>query len=445
MATRYHPYRRSASSSSSSSTPRSSPRQSPRDQKYNSALTAKSSDPAGNAVVTSLRAEEAAKVKEPDWNDFDAARYWLEQRYRPGDAELGSPLFQYITKLQMKLQRNRKIPNPWLGPYYLGTMLSDRELDRFIHEYPKAKYVHFPNQKPMYQDPPLTPTLTWCDPSCSFIDLDTAKLIKEPNWKDDEASRAWLEQRYCPDGAHLGSPLFRYMTDCFCGVQPSYFTPSLWLGELLSWEELKRWNYGESGSKRTWVLDKAKEPLYPDPPLSDGPRNTRHTHWLQLNWADRSSPFQDLGSAGLMVEPRWRDKEASKAWLEQRYDAGDGSAGSPLLQYMMDLYNGPHFQHIPPSGHYSYMLSFDEMGRFSGEFGHAMHWDENMKPLYPDGSSPFSHEAIPVVRNGSNGRKPNQTPKRPKRTNAEKRQDQEASVGKLRSGIAKRKHKKPGV
>ncbi|KAK3169976.1 hypothetical protein OEA41_009361 [Lepraria neglecta] len=358
MATRYHPYRRPASSS----TPRSSPRQSPRDQKYNSALTAKSSDPAGNAVVTSLRAEEAAKVKEPDWNDFDAARYWLEQRYRPGDAELGSPLFQYITKLQMKLQRNRKIPNPWLGPYYLGTMLSDRELD--------------------------SPTLTWCDPSCSFIDLDTAKLIKEPNWKDAETSRAWLEQRYCPDGAHLGSPLFRYMTDCFCGVRPSYFIPSLWLGELISWEELKRWNYGQNESKCTWVLDKTKEPLYPDPPLSDGPEDTRHTHWSQLNWADGSSPFQDLGSAGLIVEPRWCDKEASKGWLEQRYGAGDGSAAS---------------------------ISGREFTVF-----------------------------IPVMRNSSNSRKPSQTPKRPKRTNTEKRQDQEASVGKLRSGIAKRKHKKPG-
>ena len=345
MATRYHPYCRSASSSSSSSssTPRSSPRQSPRDQKYNSAVTAKISDPAGNAAAASLRLEEAAKVKEPDWNDFDTARYWLVQRYRPGDTELGSPLFQCITKLQMKLQRKRKIANPWLGPHYLGTMLSDRELDRFIHEYPKAKYVHSPNKKPLYQNPPLSPTLTWCEPSCSFIDLYTANFIKEPIWKDAGASRAWLEQRYCPDGAHLGSPFFRYMTDCFCGVRPSYFAPSLWLGELLSWEELKRWNYGENGSKRTWVLNKAKEPLYPDCPLSESSGNTHHIHWSQLNWADRSSPFQDLGSAGLIVEPRWRDKEASKAWLEQRYDAGDGSAGLPLLQYMIDLYNGPHF------------------------------------------------------------------------------------------------------
>ena len=438
---RFQPYRRSQPSPVA----KSSPSRSPPDRSYDFDLSATSTDPGWNSVVSSLRAQEAAKTLEPDWNDFKASRYWLEQRYGMNDAGFGSPLFQHMAKLygNPQLARKTRLANLSALLSHLETKLSDRELDRWVKEHPDVHYVHDANVRPMYQDPPLSPNLTWCNSSYSFIDLDAAGLIKEPNWNDAEASRAWHEQRYCPEGAHLGSPLYQYMKDCFCGIEPSHFTPSWWLSAMLSWDELRRWNSESTISGRTFVFDKTKTPLYPDPPLSDCPKDTSNTHWSQLSWADRSSSFQDLYTAGLIVEPRWCDIETSKAWLEQRYDVADPSLGTPLFQYMMDLYSSPRFRHTPPSSDYQYMLSFDEMHRFSAEFGHAMHWHQDMTPLYADKSSQ-SHEAIPVARHAKSDRKPKRTLKGPKRIEAKKLQDQEAIQMTLRSGIARRKYKKPG-
>ncbi|KAL2041752.1 hypothetical protein N7G274_005536 [Stereocaulon virgatum] len=78
---------------------------------------------------------------------------------------------------------------------HLGTKFSDRDLCRWVKEHPVMQYVHDANVRPMYSDLPLSPNLTWCDLSCSFIGLGAAELIKESNWNDAEALRAWLEQR----------------------------------------------------------------------------------------------------------------------------------------------------------------------------------------------------------------------------------------------------------
>jgi len=50
--------------------------------------------------------------------------------------------------------------------------------------------------------------------------------MKQPRWRDMEAAKAWLEQRYRPGSALLGSPQYRtyFLSDSFpsggsCGQQ----------------------------------------------------------------------------------------------------------------------------------------------------------------------------------------------------------------------------------
>ena len=444
MPMRYHPYRRSVSSLS----PKSSPRQSPSKTEYGFKVSTPSPDPHWNAFVGSIGGHERhGEDTEPDWNNAEGARSWLEHRYRPGDAALGSPLFQHITS---KLRKPYAIPwgsTQTTAIRHLGRMLSNREMDKWIKQNPKDPITRSLKGERLYPDPPLPPNLSWSDPSCSFVDLDTAGIIVEPAWGNAAASRAWLEQRYRANDPSLGSPIFQYMKECYSGLRPRRSTPATWLGMMLSWDELIKWTSTDDDltNDLTFFRDRETEPLYPDPPANNHQEELEDNVVPELSWTDPSCSLQDLDAAGLLVEPNWHDEIASKAWLENRYRSGDVSLGSPLLQYMLEMYNGPRFPYILPSGRYSCMLSFNELAHWSGASGHAIIWNRDRVPMYPDASPEGAVEAAAVARNRRKDRKPKPTPNRQVRTDREKRRDQKSYVGKLRSGVAKRKHKQPGM
>ena len=125
----------------------------------------------------------------------------------------------------------------------------------------------------------------------------------EPDWTDIEASKAWLEERYpLLADVSLGSPLFRYMKACIEDGKRMRRGPLTFFASRLALFEALRYS-GETDFEITF--DPKIEKLYP------------------------GYGFR---------EPIWGNKDAAKVWLEQRYPLGDASRGSPLYQYMQDVY-----------------------------------------------------------------------------------------------------------
>jgi len=74
---------------------------------------------------------------------------------------------------------------------------------------PKPSLEPFlPYYKGEDSDVTLKPQYRWSNPASSFRHLEPAGLISQPKRRDMEAAKAWLEHRYCPGSASLGSPLY---------------------------------------------------------------------------------------------------------------------------------------------------------------------------------------------------------------------------------------------
>ena len=125
----------------------------------------------------------------------------------------------------------------------------------------------------------------------------------EPDWTDIEASKAWLEERYpLLADVSLGSPLFRYMKACIKDGKRMRGERLTFLASRLALFEALRYS-GETDFEI--IFDPTTEKLYPG-----------NGFW----------------------KPVWGNKDAAKVWLEQRYPLDDASRGSPLYQYMQDVY-----------------------------------------------------------------------------------------------------------
>ena len=130
---------------------------------------------------------------EPDWNDIEVSKAWLEERYPLlEDVSLGSPLFRYAKAcVKVPLQSRGR------APIFLASMLSFYEMMRYGLE--TTLTIGFdPKQEKLY-------------PDYGFPNQDR---VQEPNWSDKDASRTWLEQRYPLGPASIGSPLYQYMQEC---------------------------------------------------------------------------------------------------------------------------------------------------------------------------------------------------------------------------------------
>jgi hypothetical protein len=390
--------------------------------------------------------DTAGLIMEPGWGNAAASRTWLEQRYPLNHTSSESPLYRYMKECYSGLKPLRSTPATWLGMMLSWdelmkwdsthsdlanelTLIRDKETEPLYPSYP-ADENQKENQISLAQEETentILAQLRWADRSCSFQDLDMAGLIVE-QWADDATTKAWLEERYCPGDPSLGSPLYQYMIECYSGWRPRKSTKAKWLVSLLARSEFQRWMGSERSpehDKASFIYENGTESLYPDPRMS------------QLSWSNQSCSVEDLDDAGMMREPDRKDINMSKAWLEERY-RWDPALGSPLYQYMKECKGG-----IRPmkkaAAYLCSMLSVSEVDCWTRENGHAAAIDNSRKlVLYPSPVAGDLFEVVPVKKTKRN-RKP-----MPKRTQAEKLQDQEAISKTLRSGIAKRTHKKPG-
>ena len=267
--------------------------------------------------------------------------------------------------------------------------------------------------------------------------------VEEPVWFHLEETRIWLEQRFVLGSAKLGSPLLQYMHFGHSWTQrpdlPRLLTQAKYLACYLSSGELERWKY-EMPHVPLHLPYNPRQSLYPDPQAVRNEPENEDIFKAKLDWSDRFCSAQDLDAAGMANGPTghtWRDREAVKAWLEQRYRPGDASLGSPFLRYMKEFYEGLD---SPKSGS-AYMcgyFSMSELDRWGSDTGYcfALDWDD--VPLYPDPVTDDSRkECIPVVRN-KRKRNGNNTPNSQKRSDAGKNQDTTAYVGKWRIGSIRR-------
>lgn len=205
----------------------------------------------------------------------------------------------------------------------------------------------------------------------------------EPDWTDIEASKAWLEERYpLLNDALLGSPLFRWMKACVKSSNRGS-TP-MFLASMLSFHEMQRWS-GETGL--TVVFNPNKEKLYPG--------------YGFLN-PDR------------VQEPNWKDKSASRAWLERTYPLGPASMGSPLYQYMQECHENRYLGNSPTTS-LGLMLTNSELERFCMAFPNSARHRPRDEPqpivLYPEYNSRLGSAQVPGQQSTGHSQFPSGLPR----------------------------------
>lgn len=184
---------------------------------------------------------------EPDWNDIQASKAWLEERYPLlDDVSFGSPMFRYAKACVRDRDHMRGSM-----PITLASLLCFDEMLRFgIETGFNLTFDH--KQEKMYPD----------------YGRPKQEHVQEPNWSDKVASRAWLEQLHPLGPIPLGSPFFRYMIAC----RESRWLrsgqtqdPGLDLGFMLSDNEWERFCYAFPKSYRHYDPDKPYPTvLYPE-------------------------------------------------------------------------------------------------------------------------------------------------------------------------------------
>ena len=126
----------------------------------------------------------------------------------------------------------------------------------------------------------------------------------------------------------------------------------------------------------------------------------------------------------------WKDDMTARSLLEQRYPVDDVVLGSPLFR---ECYSGIDSIKVG-SGFLSMYL-------WSIETSHAVRQEQGVSCLYPT-------EEIGTIVPGTQIKRrvrSSGAQKRRTRSETEKLQDKQASVGRLPAGIAKRTHRKPGA
>lgn len=164
-----------------------------------------------------LREYQESIQAEPDWNNTEISKAWLEERYPLlDDAMLGSPLFRYIKECV-------KDPKVWRGraPTFLASMLAFYEMMRFSGE-TRLGVAADPTREILYPD------YGW-----------PRLRGPEPEWTDIEASRLRLEQRHPLGRSERGSPLFQHMRTCYAAGD-SRGSPMKHLGSMLTENEWMR-------------------------------------------------------------------------------------------------------------------------------------------------------------------------------------------------------------
>lgn len=133
----------------------------------------------------------------------DNKRAFLDRLYRP-DVSLGSPIYQYLTDCCRKIQPHWATDDISGGCNTVRSMLCANEASRWSGKTGSSIYLR-PGHRGLYPDPQYD----WSDPKGCLVDLTWSDQVIEPDWNDMEASKTWLERRYRPGDALVGSPLFR--------------------------------------------------------------------------------------------------------------------------------------------------------------------------------------------------------------------------------------------
>ena len=205
-----------------------------------------------------------------------------------------------------------------------------------------------------------------------------------PPWADSQASRAWLENRYSLGDASLGSPLYRYMQETW--ESESYNMEAgmsfVGMGEMLSWEELVRWQ--REHPQLTIPYSWTREKLYPD---FGEPTNIPRPDIPASLQPGRRTAYEAESR-----EPKWTDVEASKNWLEQSYPMGSSALESPLLRYTRACHASKD-SNSSPVAYLGSMLTEFEWKRFLSHCPDSIRYRQHGHPnniLYPeyDGESP---------------------------------------------------------
>lgn len=255
---------------------------------------------------------------EPSWTDIEASKAWLEERYPLlDDASLGSPLFRYMRACV-------KDPNHMEGraPIFLASMLSFHESIRYLGE--TGLTVGFdPKQEKLY-------------PDYGFLNQD---CVPEPNWSDEDASRAWLEQLYPLGPASLGSPLYRYMQACR-ESRHQMCSPMTHLGSMLTDSEWTKFCTDYPNSARHRRRDKPDLiVLYPEygnrmwPNQGPGRKFTDHSHFSP-GWPHITSLPPPAASTAMFSEsypPHLRRQSQSSSPFNKRKGVDGDDISSEYL------------------------------------------------------------------------------------------------------------------
>lgn len=181
------------------------PNPSPQDPDGDITMVATDNDlPTNSSPISGQTAED---MTEPDWSDAEASRAWLERWYSQDDPSLGSPMYQFLIDLWSHT------PPPWAvgmadrGHCTWSLKLCISEMMRWSMIADVAIIFDRTENAPVpfYPDP----RYKWSDATQTIWNIDEGTSSRESAWTDFEASRTWLEERYRPNDATLGSPLFR--------------------------------------------------------------------------------------------------------------------------------------------------------------------------------------------------------------------------------------------
>lgn len=120
--------------------------------------------------------EGNAEDKEPNWYDLEASRVWLENRFRLRHSRLGSPLLQYMTAC---IDSSNPYPDH-SGLKYLRSMLSESDDKRWKKIQPYSGFHYERGRKILYPDPEPTESQIGSPPA-STADIRPLRDSEIPN------------------------------------------------------------------------------------------------------------------------------------------------------------------------------------------------------------------------------------------------------------------------